>query len=87
MSDEFYWYTQPFAVRPDFPVYTTNGDYTMIDEIGMMGGSGIYSPNPVAMLNLKNSHESSQMLANDFAEIKLYKGIKVKAEIGHKNNK
>ena len=87
LSDEFYWYTQPFAVRPDFPVYTTNGDYTMIDEIGMMGGSGIYSPNPVAMLNLKNSHESSQMLANAFAEIKLFKGLKFRADFGHTNYK
>lgn len=87
LSDEFYWYTQPFAVRPDFPVYTKDGNYTMIDEIGMMGGSGIYSPNPVAMLNLKNSHESSQMLANAFAEIKLYKGLKFRADFGHTNYK
>ena len=87
LSDEFYWFTQPFAVRPDLPVYTADGNYTMIDEIGMMGGSGIYSPNPVAMLNMKNSHESSQMLANAFAEIKLYKGLKFRTDFGHTNYK
>ena len=87
LSDEFYWFTQPFAVRPDLPVYTADGNYTMIDEIGMMGGSGIYSPNPVAMFNMKNSHESSQMLANAFAEIKLYKGLKFRADFGHTNYK
>lgn len=87
LSDEFYWFTQPFVVRPDLPVYTADGNYTMIDEIGMMGGSGIYSPNPVAMFNMKNSHESSQMLANAFTEIKLYKGLKFRADLGHTNYK
>lgn len=87
LSDEFYWFTQPFVVRPDLPVYTADGNYTMIDEIGMMGGSGIYSPNPVAMLSMKNSHESSQMLTNAFAEIKLYKGLKFRADFGHTNYK
>lgn len=51
----------------------------------MMGGNGLYSPNPVAMLNMKNSHESSQLLANAYAEFSIYKGLKFRADYGHTN--
>lgn len=87
LSDEFYWYTQPFVVRPDLPIKNSAGDYNKIDEIGMMGGNGLYSPNPVAMLNMKNSHESSQLLANAYAEFSIYKGLKFRADYGHTNYK
>lgn len=31
LSDEFYWYTQPFVVRPDLPIKNSAGDYNKID--------------------------------------------------------
>lgn len=87
ITDNVMWCTRVMATRPDFSIYANDGSLNMIDEIGMFGGSGLFSPNPVAMLEQKNNVENSQFLGNVFAEFRIMDGLKFRIDGGHTNYK
>lgn len=87
ITDNVPWTVRPLAVRPDFPIYSEDGNLIMTDEIGMFGGSGVYSPSPVAMLQQKNKLENNQFITRIFANVNIFQSLKFRMEFGHLNYK
>ena len=78
---------KPWLVRPDVAVRDENGAYNRIDTgFATYGMEGIeLTPNPVALLERKNTNKSNQFLGNLFAEIELLKGLKFRTDFSMTN--
>ena len=85
ITDNVPWYVRPLAVRPDMPIYTSDRNLVMNDEIGMVGGPGVFSPSPVAMLRQKNNLKNNQFITRLYANVNIYKNLKFRADFGYLN--
>ncbi|MFA5849552.1 MAG: TonB-dependent receptor [Bacteroidales bacterium] len=85
-SRNFSTSTDNITMRPDYAVYDENGDFLRYPYVSQNVQPGItniiiWGDNPVASLESENATYSTSFIGNAYAEARLFKGFKVRADV------
>lgn len=73
--------THAWLVRPDYPVFDADGNYTRIDKSATTGFQiGLTGPSPVALLERKAEYDSDQFMGNAYVDIELLRNLKLHSD-------